>query len=46
MATMKELLREKRPRWFGHLIREQGDDPAKRILLREKELNSKWFQWQ
>ena len=44
MATMEELLREKRLRWFGHLIREQDDDPAKQILLREKELNSKWFQ--
>jgi hypothetical protein len=44
MATMEELLREKRLRWFGHLIREQDDDPAKQTLLREKELNSKWFQ--
>ena len=41
---MEELLREKRLRWFGHLIREQDDDPAKQTLLREKELNSKWFQ--
>lgn len=44
VPTMEELLREKRMRWFGHLIRENDDNLAKQVLMREKQLNSKWFQ--
>ena len=44
MPTVEELLREKRLRWFGHLMSEDDDEPAKQILLRETEHNSKWFQ--
>ena len=33
MPTVEELLREKRLRWFGHLMREDDDEPAKQILL-------------
>ena len=44
MPTIEELLREKSLRWLGHLIREDDDEPAKQILWRERENNSKWFQ--
>ena len=44
MPIIEELLREKRLRWFGHLMREDEDEPAKHILSREIEHNSKWFQ--
>ena len=44
MPIVEELLREKRLRWFGHLMREDDDEPAKQILWREKKHNSKWFQ--
>ena len=44
MPTIEELLREKRLRWLGHLMREDDDEPAKQILWRERENNSKWFQ--
>ena len=29
MPTIEELLREKRLRWLGHLMREDDDEPAK-----------------
>ena len=35
MPIVEELLREKRLRWFGHLMREDEDEPAKQILQRE-----------
>ena len=44
VPIIEEMIREKRLRWFGHLIREKAGDPAKEILAREKESNSKWFQ--
>ena len=44
MPSIEELLREKRLRWLGHLMREDDDEPAKKILWRERENNSKWFQ--
>ena len=44
MPTVEELRREKRLRWFGHLMRGDDDEPAKQIFWREKEHNSKWFQ--
>ena len=44
MPIVEELLREKRLRWFGHLMREDDNEPAKRIFWREKQHNSKWFQ--
>jgi hypothetical protein len=44
MPTVEELLREKRLRWFGHLMREDDDEPAKQIFWREREHNSKWFR--
>ena len=44
VPIIEEMIREKRLRWFGHLIREKADDPAKKILAREKEIDSKWFQ--
>ena len=43
MPTIEELLREKRLRWFGHLMREDDDEP-KQMLSIEIEHNSKWFQ--
>ena len=42
--TMEELLRGKRLRWFGHLMREKENDPALETLMREKARNSKWYQ--
>ena len=42
--TIEELLREKQPRWFGHLMREKENDPARETLMREKARNSKWYQ--
>ena len=44
MPTIEKLLREKRLRWFRHLMREDDDEPAKQMLSRETEHNSKWFQ--
>ena len=44
VPIIEEMIREKRLRWFGHLIREKAGDPAKEILAREKESGSKWFQ--
>ena len=44
VPTIEELIREKRLRWFGHLIREGDEDPAKVALMGEKKTNSKWFQ--
>ena len=40
MHSVEELFREKRLRWFGHFMREDDDEPAKQILLRETEHNS------
>ena len=37
MPSIEELLREKRLRWLGHLMREDDDEPAKQTLWREKE---------
>ena len=42
--TIEELLREKRLRWFGHLMREKENNPARETLMREKARNSKWYQ--
>ena len=42
--SVEELLAEKRLRWFGHLMREDDDEPAKQLFWRESEHNSKWFQ--
>ena len=44
MPTIEELLREKRLRWVGHLMREDDDEPAKQTLWREKENKSEWFR--
>jgi hypothetical protein len=44
VPDIEELLREKRLRWFGHLIREKDGDPAKETLKGEIAKNSKWFQ--
>ena len=44
LPIVEELLREKRLRWFGHLMREDDNEPAKQIFWREKQHNSKWFQ--
>ena len=44
IPTIEELLREKRLRWFGHLMRENENDPARKTLMREKATNSKWYQ--
>ena len=43
MPTVEELLREKRLRWLGHLMREDADEPAKQTLWRERENKSKWL---
>ena len=32
MPTVEELLREKRLRWFRHLMREDDNEPAKQIF--------------
>ena len=39
-----ELLREKRLRWFRHLIREKERDPAKEKMREENRRDSKWYQ--
>ena len=39
--TIEELLREKRQRWFGHLMREKENDPTRETLMREKARNFK-----
>ena len=44
MPSIEELLREKRLRWLGHLMREDDDEPAKQTLWREKENKSEWFR--
>ena len=44
MPTAEDLLRENRLRWFGHLTREDDNEPANQMFWREKEHNSKWFQ--
>ena len=44
VPCIDELLREKRLRWFGHLIREKDGDPAKEKMREEKRRNSKWYQ--
>ena len=41
---IEELLREKRLRWFGHLMREKEGDPAKEAMREEKRRDSKWYQ--
>ena len=42
--TIEELWRERRLRWFGHLMREKENDPAREILMEKKAMNSKWYQ--
>ena len=37
MPTVEELLREKRLRWFDHLMREDDNEPSTQIFWREKE---------
>ena len=44
MPKIEDMLREKRLRWFGHLTREKKGDPAKECLMREMEIDSKWFK--
>ena len=44
VPTIKEMLTEKRLRWFGHLMREDEGDPAKETLRKEIEKGSRWFQ--
>ena len=44
MPSIEELLREKRLRWLGHLMRENDNEPAKQALWRESKNQSKWFQ--
>ena len=44
VPTIKEMLTEKRLRWFGHLMREDEGDPAKETLRKEIEQRSRWFQ--
>ena len=44
ILTIEELLREKRLRWFGHVMREKENDPSRETLMREKARNSKWYQ--
>ena len=43
MPQIADMLREKRLRWVGHLAREDEDDPARRILLKEMEGKSQWW---
>ena len=39
---MEELIREKRLRWYGHLIREDDADVAKETMLRQIQDLTKW----
>ena len=41
VPIIEELIREKRLRWFGHLIREKEGEEALKI---EKQNHSKWYQ--
>lgn len=45
MPKIEDMLREKRLRWFGHLTREQKDDPAKETLWREMDSGGKSKWW-
>ena len=44
MPSIEEMLREKRLRWLGHLMREDDDEPAKQTLWRQRKNKSEWFQ--
>ena len=46
MPEVLELIREKRLRWFGHLVRAAGEggDPAVETLRREMEHSSGWWR--
>jgi hypothetical protein len=41
---MSSLLRERRLRWLGHLIRSDPNDTARQQLLREVSSNSSWWK--
>ena len=43
IPRIADMLREKRLRWVGHLAREDEDDPARKILLKEMEGKSQWW---
>ena len=44
LPIIEDMLREKRLRWFGHLVREKDGDPAKETLKQEATNQSKWFK--
>ena len=44
VPSIEEMLREKRMRWFGHLVREKTGDPAKATLYHEMDQKSKWWR--
>ena len=43
LPRIADILREKRLRWVGHLAREEEDDPARKMLLKEMEGKTQWW---
>lgn len=43
LPRIADMLREKRLRWVGHLAREEEDDPARKMLLKEMEGKTQWW---
>ena len=44
VPTVEALLRERRLRWFGHLVRSDAQDTARRCLMKEVDSGSVWWK--
>ena len=44
VPKIRNLLSEKRLRWFGHLVRKEEGDPARETMYQEWKSNSRWWQ--
>jgi hypothetical protein len=44
VSTVEALLRERRLRWFGHLVRSDAQDTARKCLMKEVDSGSAWWK--